>query len=110
MVLPSNPRQEPLWPRPYRQLPRLIQHKQTNSKRDRQEPVLDWNRRRIDSALHGGRVAEDEDDDNGEDHGGEEEQVLRVFIEDGRLLEDAEAAGARREEVEELPGKRVSKR
>jgi hypothetical protein len=93
-----------MWPSPNTVLSRLIKHEQAETKRSGEEPVLDRNLARIDGVLQRGNVAEDEDNDNGEQHGGENEPVLRLLVEERRLLEDAEAARARCEEVEELPG------
>jgi hypothetical protein len=94
-------------PCPNTVLSRLIKQEQAETKRGGEEPVLDGNLARIDGVLQRGDVAEDEDNDNGEQHGGENEPVLRVLVEERRLLEDAEAARARCEEVEELPGLNV---
>ena len=66
--------------------------------------MLDGNTAGAEDALQAGRVEEDEDDDEGEEDGGEEVEVLRGLVEGGRVLEDAEVAGARGEEVEPLPG------
>jgi hypothetical protein len=103
-ALPSNLGQKPLRPRPNAILPRLVEHQQAKTKRGGQEPVLDRNLAGIDGTLQRGDVAEDEDDDNGEQHSGENKPVLRALVEEWGLLEDAEAARAGCEEVEELPG------
>lgn len=69
-------------------------------------------------------VTEDEDDDDSEDHAGEEEPVLilrehenwkrsggtylSILVEDGRLLENTQAASAGGKKVEQLPDANVS--
>ena len=65
--------------------------------------MLDRDLAGIDGVLQRGNIAEYEDDDNSEQHGGEDEPVLRVLVEERGLLEDAEATRARCEKVEELP-------
>jgi hypothetical protein len=65
--------------------------------------VLDGYGSRVDDVLERRNITEDEDNDNSEDHSGEERPVLRGLVEDGRLLENTEAAGTCSEEVEELP-------
>jgi hypothetical protein len=57
----------------------------------------------IDCCLQRGNVAENEDHDDSENHGREEQPVLRLLVEEWGLLKYAQAARARGKEVEELP-------
>jgi len=108
--LPSNPRKQPIRPRPNTILPPLIQHQQSQPERRRQEPILDRHLARANRLLQTGDVAENKHHDNCKHHAGEQEPVLRLFVENRGLLEDTQAAGTCGEQVEELPGEEVSLR
>jgi hypothetical protein len=106
--LPSNLGKQPIRPRAHTILPRLIQHEQAQTKCSWQEPILHRDFASADGILQRRDVTENEDDDNGEDHARKEEPVLRIFVENGWLLEDTEASSTCGEKVEQLPIRCVS--
>ena len=76
-------------PSSYRPLSGFVENEEADAEGDREEPVFHRDGGSVDGFLDRRGVAEDEDDDDGEDHGGEEKQILSVLVEHGRLLEDA---------------------
>ncbi|KAI3491155.1 hypothetical protein L1887_44553 [Cichorium endivia] len=91
------------------QLPQLLEHQHAHTKSDGEEVVLHLDAAREEDALERRDVAEEHGDEQRESHGGEQIQVLRALLADGRLLDDATALGAPAEQVEPLLNDEVEK-
>lgn len=101
--LPRHPSQDPLRPPSNAVLPDLVHEQKTYPKRHRQEPILDWHRRRVKDSLELRYVEPEERHSQRKGNCGEEVYVLCLSVEQGRMLEDGQPPGADGEEIEPLP-------
>lgn len=100
-TLPSHLGQEPIWRLPHAHFPQLVDGEQSQAKGHGQEPMLDGDTITAE-VLHTRHKGKNEGDGEGKQDGREQQPVLGEGVEERRVREDTQVAGAQGHDVEPL--------